>query len=128
MEMRRKDMKLSTLLVQEGLVTAARGQGPVYSWAGLNQALTGKMRPNSIVSVAGALRGKELSGYGDSALYEWEDINQALMGLGMAPNKIVKVLFDLPKVPRPRMAAHKLKVGDILASSWGYDQTNISFY
>lgn len=27
-----------------------------------------------------------------------------------------------------RLAAHSLKLGDILYSSWGYDQTNVNFY
>jgi hypothetical protein len=27
-----------------------------------------------------------------------------------------------------RAAGHKLKVGDVLVSSWGYDQTNVDYY
>jgi len=49
--------------------------------------------------------------------------------------KILKTISNLmsheeskAKRKEERKASHSLKVGDILYSSWGYDQTNIDFY
>lgn len=33
-----------------------------------------------------------------------------------------------PAKPKPNGVTHPLEVGDILDSSWGYDQTNVDFY
>ena len=61
--------------------------------------------------------------------FKWHSVKKVWYGY-KTQEEIEKALngLDATKTAKPEQNNHSLKVGDILSSSWGYDQTNNDFY
>lgn len=61
--------------------------------------------------------------------FRWHSVKKVWYGY-KTQEEIEKALNGLneTKTTKPEQNNHSLKVGDILSSSWGYEQTNNSFY
>ena len=61
--------------------------------------------------------------------FKWHSVKKVWYGY-KTQEEIEKALngLDATKTTKPEQNNHSLKVGDILSSSWGYDQTNNDFY